>query len=242
MNQQYQQPQGFSFLPPVVKNLVIINAICFLGATVLERAMGIDFSGILGLHFFKAEDFHFYQLITYMFMHGNLSHIFFNMFALWMFGYTLENHWGSKRFLLYYFVTGIGAGIVQEIVWYIQLHDIIASGYEMVSYGVGTTSVPVAEFLNHFITIGASGAVYGILLAFGMMYPNSYIYIYFLFPIKAKWFVLLYGLLELGAGLLSSDNVAHFAHLGGMIFGIFLILYWRRQEKKKQYRNDHWQY
>ena len=226
MDNQFR-PQGFSILPVVVKNLLIINIIFFLATWAAEVVWRIDLSDYLGLHYIGASDFRPYQFVTYMFMHGNFAHIFFNMFALWMFGNTIENAWGPKKFLIFYFVCGIGAGLTQELVQYIQLHDIIAN-YEYVR--IGNRSIPVDEYLNMLTTVGASGAVYGILLAFGMMWPNSRIYIYFAIPIKAKWFVIIYGLIELFSGFSSVDNVAHFAHVGGMLFGLILILYWRYKD------------
>ena len=159
-------------------------------------------------------------------MHGDFAHLFFNMFALWMFGNTLENIWGANRFLLFYFVCGIGAGVIQEVVQYIQYATTLA-GYQNVN--IGGNIIPMGEYLNLLTTVGASGTVYGILLAFGMMFPNSTLYIYFAIPIKAKWFVLIYGLIELFAGFRGVDNVAHFAHLGGMLFGLILILYWKKK-------------
>ena len=205
------RPSGFSVLPMVVKNLLIINVLFFLATIAADVVLRIDLKDYLGLHYIGASDFQPFQLVTYMFMHGDFAHLFFNMFALWMFGNTLENIWGPNRFLLFYFVCGIGAGLVQELVQYIQF--------------VTTMS----EYLNLLTTVGASGAVYGILLAFGMMFPNSTLYIYFAIPIKAKWFVLIYGLIELFAGFRGVDNVAHFAHLGGMLFGLILILYWKKK-------------
>lgn len=160
-------------------------------------------------------------------MHGNFAHLFFNMFALWMFGNTLENIWGANRFLLFYFVCGIGAGLVQELVQYIQ-YVTTPEGYETVRIAANH-DISMDDYLNMLTTVGASGAVYGILLAFGMMFPNSTLYIYFAIPIKAKWFVLLYGIIELYSGLNGADNVAHFAHLGGMLFGLILILYWKKK-------------
>lgn len=187
-----------SMLPPAVKNLLIINIIFFLGTMVLERNGLYNVTNMLALNPIGSGRFHIWQLFTYMFMHASIDHIFFNMFALWMFGNTLENYWGSRRFLFYYFVCGVGAGIINALV----------------SYG---------------LTVGASGAVYGILLAFGMMFPNEKIYIYFLLPLKAKWFVGIYAAIELFEGVFRSyDGIAHFAHLGGMIFGLILILYWRK--------------
>lgn len=220
------RPSGFSVLPTVVKNLLIINLIFFLAKIAADTTLHIDLDKYLGLHYIGASDFQPYQLVTYMFMHGSFGHLFFNMFALWMFGNTLENVWGPKKFLLFYFVCGIGAGIAQEIVQYIQ-YLTTWENFEFVRTLGGI--IPMDEFLNQLITVGASGAVYGILLAFGMMFPNSRIYIYFAIPIKAKWFVLIYGVLELFAGITSNDSVAHFAHLGGMLFGLILILYWKKK-------------
>lgn len=147
------------------------------------------------------------------------------MFALWMFGNTLENLWGSKRFLLFYMVCGIGAGLCQELVQYIQYATSLAN-YATVN--MGGNIVTMDTYLNMMNTVGASGAIYGLLLAFGMMFPNSMIYFYFLIPIKAKWFVIGYAVIELITGLTGVDNVAHFAHLGGMLFGLILILYWKK--------------
>ena len=224
MNQY--SPTGFSFLPLVVKNLLIINGIMFLADIVLVR-FGIDLSGILGLHFFMASDFHPYQLLTYMFMHGNFAHLFFNMFALWMFGNTLENIWGPKRFLFFYILCGLGAGLLQEGVQYIEYVTKL-SQYQTVN--MGGSILPMSEYLNYMTTVGASGAIYGLLLAFGMMFPNSLIYLYFAIPIKAKWFVIGYAAIELLSGIFSSgDQVAHFAHLGGMLVGLVILLIWKKK-------------
>lgn len=227
MNEQYS-PTGFKVLPTVVKNLLIINVLMFLATFTFQR-FNIDLSNILGLHFFKASDFRIYQLVTYMFMHANFGHLFFNMFALWMFGNTLENLWGSKRFLLFYMVCGIGAGLCQELVQYIQYATSL-SQYGTVN--LGGQIVTMDAYLNMMNTVGASGAIYGLLLAFGMMFPDSRIYLYFLLPIKAKWFVIGYAVLELIMGIGGVDNVAHFAHLGGMLFGLVLILYWKKNGLK----------
>ncbi|NLZ72790.1 MAG: rhomboid family intramembrane serine protease, partial [Bacteroidales bacterium] len=169
------------------------------------------------------------QLISYMFLHAGFSHIFFNMFAAWMFGRILEQVWGAKRFLIYYLVCGIGAGIIQEIVQLIQ-YEFVLSSYENVN--IGHAIIPMKEYLNLMTTVGASGAVYGILLAFGMLFPNQPLFIFPLpMPIKAKYFVIGYAVIELYLGLANTqgDNVAHFAHLGGMIFGFILIKYWRKK-------------
>lgn len=220
MTEQYS-PTGFRVLPTIVKNLLIINILMYLATITLTR-FNVDLTDLFGLHFFMARDFHIFQLITYMFMHGNFGHLFFNMFALWMFGNTLENIWGSQRFLLFYMVCGIGAGLCQELVQFIQ--------FEMITdwQGISTMNDSYRIALNGWNTVGASGAIYGLLLAFGMLFPNSMIYLYFLIPIKAKWFVIGYAVLELISGLSGGGNVAHFAHLGGMLFGLILILYWKK--------------
>ena len=204
--------------------MLIINVLMYLATITLTR-FNIDLSNTLGLHFFKASDFRLYQIVTYMFMHANFGHLFFNMFALWMFGNTLENIWGSKRFLLFYMVCGIGAGLCQELVQYIQYATTLA---DYANVNMGGHIIPMDAYLNMMTTVGASGAIYGLLLAFGMMFPNSMIYFYFLIPIKAKWFVIGYAVLELLLGFFDHGNIAHFAHLGGMLFGLLLILYWRK--------------
>lgn len=225
MSNQYS-PTGFSLLPTAVKNLLIINGIMFLADMALTR-FGINLSNILGLHFFMASDFRPWQLLTYMFMHGNFSHLFFNMFALWMFGNTLENIWGTKRFLLFYILCGLGAGLMQEGVQYIEYITKLAQ-YQNVN--MGGSIIPMGQYLNYMTTVGASGAIYGLLLAFGMMFPNSMIYLYFVMPIKAKWFVIGYAVIELLTGIFSSsDGVAHFAHLGGMLVGLVILLIWKKK-------------
>ena len=216
-------------LPAVTKNLLIINVLCFFGYIVAER-YGINLNDLFGLHFFLASDFNLGQLVSYMFMHADFQHIFFNMFAVWMFGRTLEHVMGPKRFLTYYMVCGIGAGLVQEIVQYVQYATVL-SQYDSVNTGLAV--IPMEEYLNLMTTVGASGAVYGILLAFGMMFPNTNMFVFPLpFPIKAKFFVIGYAVIEIFMGFGSSgDGVAHFAHLGGMIFGFLLIMYWRKKNK-----------
>lgn len=247
--------QGNSFigaLPPVTKNLIIINIIVWLGQVVLLRS-GIDLTDKFGLYYIGSEGFRFYQFITYMFLHdsGSFMHVFSNMFAVFMFGRILEQVWGSKRFLTYYFVTGIGAALVQMLVYYLRIKsvqsglppeaiaEVYNQGHAYLQQNMNFTDPTLASLnlLLNTVTVGASGAVFGILLAFGMLFPNSELFIIpFPFPIKAKWFVIGYGALELifGVANRSGDNVAHFAHLGGMLFGIFMILYW----KKKFKRND----
>ena len=224
MSRQFS-PSGFGVLPTVVKNLLIINVLLFLATFTLNR-FHIDLTNILGLHFFKASDFRLYQLVTYMFMHGNFEHLFFNMFALWMFGSTLENIWGSKRFLLFYMVCGLGAGLCQEVVQYIEYTT------SLLNYGtvnMGGHIVPMSAYLNLMNTVGASGAIYGLLLAFGMMFPNEYVYLYFLVPIRTKWFIIGMVVIELVSGFYGGGNIAHFAHLGGMLFGLIMILNWKKK-------------
>ncbi len=218
-------------IPVVTKNLIAINVLMFLALLAFERS-GIDLNNLLGLHLFLAPDFRPYQLVTYMFMHGGFTHILFNMYALWVFGGILERVWGPSRFLLFYIVAGVGAGLVQEIVQYAYYAMNLAQ-YSQVNLGAGVI-VPMSEYLNLWTTVGASGAVYGILLAFAMTFPNESLFIMpFPFPIKAKYFVLIFGAIELFTGLSNNagDNVAHFAHLGGMVFGLIMILYWRKKGK-----------
>ena len=217
-------------IPQATKNLLAINVLMFLATIVMERK-GIDLAGIFGLHFFKAADFAPYQFVTYMFMHGGFSHLFFNMFALYMFGSVLERMWGVKRFLIYYFVAGVGAGLLQEAVQYVSFVNEGLAAYESVKTQVGV--MPMGEFLNLWTTVGASGAVYAILLGFGMSFPNERMFVFPLpFPIKAKFFVAGYAVIELLLGITNSmDGIAHFAHLGGMLFGLVLIIWWRRNHK-----------
>ena len=213
-------------MPTVTKNLLIINVLCFLGAMVARR-YGVDLNDMLGLHFFLASDFNPAQLITYMIMHANFQHNFYNMFAVWMFGRTLEMVWGPKRFLFYYILCGIGAGLIQEGVQWVD-YVVNLSQYERVNTGISIISMD--EYLNLLTTVGASGAVYAILLAFGMLFPNSEMFIFPLpMPIKAKYFVIGYAVLELVLGITGGDGIAHFAHLGGMLFGLILIIYWRKK-------------
>jgi membrane associated rhomboid family serine protease len=228
------RPGGFSLLPEVVKNLLIINGLFYLITIVVGNRFNIDLNQLLGLHYPQSEAFKPYQIITYMFMHGNLTHIIMNMFALWMFGTSIENYWGGKRFLIYYIITGLGAALVHYLVLYFT--EVLPELNKIESYQVlgAITDIDAAKatFYNSIPpVVGASGAVFGLLLAFGMLFPEQMIYIYFAIPIKAKYFVILYGLIELSTGIYNSsaDNVAHFAHLGGMLFGFILIKYWRKK-------------
>lgn len=217
----------FNNIPTVTRNLLLINVIAFLATLVMPGLTSIG-----GLHFFLASDFHLYQLLTYMFLHGGFTHILFNMFALWMFGRVIESVWGSRRFLFYYLSCGIGAGLMQEVAQLVQFYTIFAENSSSAGL-LDMFSMPdyVSRQLNVWTTVGASGAVYAILLAFGMIFPEERIFIFPLpIPVKAKWFVTFYVVIELFYTLSSpGDGVAHTAHLGGMLFGFLMIRYWRRQ-------------
>lgn len=234
-------------IPIVTKNLLVINVIVFLASLVITDRTGIsalwggaDLTDLFGLHFFLAQNFHVFQLFTYMFMHASFSHIFFNMFALWMFGCVLERVWGARKFLFYYISCGIGAGLMQELAQLVQFYMIASeqipgfTASEMMIVANNSAAV-----LNMWTTVGASGAIYAILLAFGMTFPNERIFIFpFPIPIKAKWFVMIYVVVEFFSAFGSStDGVAHIAHLGGMIFGFFMIRYWNRHPGSNYNRN-----
>lgn len=222
MNQSsYQPPMSFTAFPPVIKNLLIINGLVFLAMFVPStNSLFMDWFALWpidtspGPHLPGTGRFWPWQLATYSFLHADFSHILFNMFGLWMFGVQLENAWGSSRFATFYGSCVIGAGLVQLVV---------------------ATLDPA-----FYPTVGASGGVFGLLLAFGMMFPEQPIYLYFFFPIKAKWFVIIFGILELYWGVQGGTNVANFAHLGGMVFGFLLIQYWRGKLPWKPDRRMYW--
>lgn len=223
-------------IPTVTKNLLIINVLAFAAMYVFRTQ--VDLNDILGLHFFLASDFRIYQLVTYMFMHASFEHIFFNMFALWMFGCVVERVWGPKKFLFYYLSCGIGAGLFQELAQYGSYMVEGFAAYDSVPFD--GMRIAMGDFLNKWTTVGASGAVYALLLAFGMIFPEERIFIFPLpIPIKAKWFVIFYAGLSLVMALTTTGgNVAHFAHLGGMAFGFFMIRYWRRHPYGGSSRSD----
>jgi len=269
-----QYRSSFMQIPPVTKNLIIINAILLFAKVVLEPR-GIDLTRILGLYYPGSEYFNPIQVISHMFMHGSLGHLFFNMFALYMFGRVLESVWGPKRFLFYYLVTGLGAAALHTFVNFLEIAPmanaitafsntptpelfseftnkyqgaIASMGFSKLSvmdfaakwHNAPMSSSYEAEAINfmdkllqtrmNIPTVGASGAVFGVLLGFGMLFPNTQLMLLFPpIPIKAKYFVIGYGVLELVLGLsMPGSNVAHFAHLGGMIFGFILIKYWNK--------------
>ena len=216
----------FQILPPVVKNLLIINVLLFIATGVLSAPpFNIDLTNILGLHYWESDLFKPWQIVTYMFMHGNIPHILFNMFAVWMFGSHIENRWGSKRFLNYYLLTGFGAAFLH----YLIFHFYTLPGIPSQVYPNTYPLTAYEYFLQNSVVVGASGSLFGILLAFGVLFPNTLLYLYFAIPIKAKYFVIGYGLIELFSGISNNpgDNVAHFAHLGGMLFGLIIFGYWK---------------
>jgi membrane associated rhomboid family serine protease len=227
--------------PPVTKNLIIINVVMLLITMLFQQASRINLNAVLGMFYFQSPYFGPWQIVTHMFMHGGFTHILFNMYALWIFGKTLESVWGGKRFLIYYLATGLGAAFFLQLVNYIQFApdiDAVKAAYSVDRIN-RTLLNEILQPGNQFYqvgrelvrpTVGASGAVYGVLLAFGMLFPNTPLYLMFIpIPIKAKWLVIGFGVLELFLGITQSGgNIAHFAHLGGMIFGFFLIRYWNK--------------
>lgn len=245
-----QNNTGFAnSIPPVTLNLLIINVLLWVATALFSNR--IDLSNLLGLHYVTSELFMPHQLITHMFMHGSTSHVFFNMFAVYMFGSVLERTWGSTKYLVYYMLTGLGAAGLQLLVAYIRIHaieadmpsDLVAEVYAQGANALAQNKNfidPLAAKLNLLLNVpmvGASGAVFGLLVAFGMLFPNVPIMmLFFPVPIKAKWFVIGYGAMELILGVLDNagDNVAHFAHLGGLITGFFIILYWRKKAKPNE--------
>lgn len=222
-------------LPPITRNLLIANVVCYL-LQLLAGSLRIDLTDLLGLHFVLADDFRVWQLVSYMFLHGSLTHLFFNMFSLWMFGGLIERTLGAKRFLTYWMVCGIGAGICQEFWQTGQYFMEGLNNYPMVN--TGTAIIPMGDYLNLWTTIGASGACYGVLLAFGMLFPNERIMLLLPpIPMKAKYFVAGYAAIELISAYASNYNVAHFAHLGGMLFGWLLLRYWRTSRNRRPAAN-----
>jgi len=226
-------------LPPITKNLLIINVLCWMGTMAMAK-YGIDLEKLFGLHFFLAPGFRIWQLVTYMFLHEGFQHIFLNMFAVWMFGRIMEIQWGSNRFLIFYLLCGIGAGLTQELFQYVQYEITLAqSGLEITPEVIHA----LRSYMNAFLTVGASGAVYGILLGYGMTFPDNQLFIIPIpVPIKAKWLVIGYVAIELLLGLRASaaDNVAHFAHLGGMLAGFLILLYWKHKDRKDNHIKFTW--
>jgi membrane associated rhomboid family serine protease len=249
------RPGGFSVLPEITKNLLIINGLGFLATLAFQYGLGISLVKNLGLYLPGSANFAPYQVVTHLFMHGSLIHIFFNMFALFMFGSVLEQVLGAQRFFTYYFVAGFGAAALYMGVNYLEAltvqQDLMAAGVSksnLIALQKATTETELRSVLGsidqlsaevrenvislyrsyNIPTVGASGAVYGLLAGFGLLFPNTNIYLYFLFPIKAKYLVIGAGAIELYSQLTAGqgDNIAHLAHLGGMLFGFLLLRVW----------------
>lgn len=271
------RPGRFEILPMVIKNLLIINGLVYLAQITLQPMTGDKLTDLFALHYWGSDLFRPHQVITHLFMHGSFGHLFMNMFTLWMFGSTLENVWGPKRFLIFYIICGIGAALCHMgVLTYDNinltrdaeafLRDPSYSNFALLdrNYDLGSgvfkieglkealaqnpndpqliqdARVYVQTFVASYrntATLGASGAVYGILFAFGYLFPNSLIFLYFLFPIKAKYVVGMLIVLELFSGIQNSagDNVAHFAHLGGVLFSFILLRIWNKKNRRHFY-------
>ena len=251
------RPRPFSILPIVIKNLLIINGLIYLAQFTFENNQSFNIDNFFALHDIHSPYFKPHQLITHLFMHGGLGHLALNMFALWMFGSTLENFWGPKRFLLFYMICGLGAAVLHLGVLYYQntlmINDLEAlkrsSGDALQSvyyafiqkydpaHQISDNPDMIAAVKINAATVGASGAVFGCLAAFGYLFPNSLIYIYGLFPLKAKWLVLIYAGVELYSAIENSagDNVAHWAHLGGALAGVILVWLWNKRNRRNFY-------
>jgi membrane associated rhomboid family serine protease len=236
--------RGFLGLPPVVKNIIMLNVIMLLALYAAHSVFAVDLNSMLGLYFPKSEQFMPVQIVTHMFMHGSFWHLFFNMYALFIFGQVLENVWGPKRFFIYYIVCGLGAALTHELVIAFQYNHLVNSlspenlqlvlneGTAYINQGKVFTdeTMKSLQILLNTPTVGASGAIFGVLLAFGVLFPNTQLMLLFPpIPIRAKYLVMGYGALELYLAVTQpGSNIAHTAHLGGMLFGYILIRYWRK--------------
>ena len=233
-NNQYR-PGPFGHLPVVTKNIIIINIIMFL-ATLAFQTQGIDLVRLFGLHYHLASDFKPHQFVTYIFMHGGWTHILFNMFGVYIFGQVLEQVWGPKRYLIFYIVTGLGAALAQYTIMHFEINDFLLQiNGEIMRPEISSADRSYLidykyEYLNRNVIVGASGSLFGLLGGFGMLFPNRELYLYFFLPIKAKWLVILYGAFEIFSGIQNNpnDKVAHFAHIGGLVVGVILVLIWRK--------------
>lgn len=237
-----QLPDFLKRIPPITRNIIIVCTLLWLVSLIMPR-FGNTLADVLGLHYAAADHFNPVQIITYMFMHDQHSviHILFNMFTLWMFGRILEQVWGSKRFMVFYFICGIGAAIVQEGVWALTWENDYISGIARLN-GLAIDSMRAAvdanpsyfsagieSFKNSMLVVGASGAIFGLLLGFAFVFPNLPMYLFFIpVPIKAKYMVAGYAVLEFFLGMNGMQlSVAHFAHLGGMLFALPILIYWK---------------
>lgn len=274
---QQFRPGRFEVLPLVIKNIIIINVLVFIAQQTFAKSEVFSMENMFALHTWQSSFFKPWQFVTYMFMHGSISHILFNLLALWMFGSILENLWGPKRFLTFYILCGLGAALCHMAALFIgnqqfindlvilnnnfdaghfvnfyQSHELdvyypnISSFAQEWQQNPGNSAylLEAKSFCNTILnnrlneaTLGASGAVFGCLAAFGYLFPNTEIYLYFLFPIKAKWFVLGYAALEFFSAMqnVAGDNVAHIAHLGGALFGFALVYFWNKTNRRNFY-------
>jgi len=227
---------GRSIIPPIIKNLIIVNVLVFLLQYTFQRSGSHYIENYFALHDIRSDFFKPHQVITYMFLHGGFAHIFWNMLILWMFGSILENYWGPKGFLTFYIVCGIGAALLHLIVLY---HELTPYWQQLEQFPIHEQMIIRNQYGTELntATLGASGAIFGCMVAFGLLFPNSLIYIYALIPIKAKWAVLAYVVFELFSGIQNTagDNVAHWAHLGGGLCGLLLVMYWRKTDRKNFY-------
>lgn len=236
-------------IPPVVKNLLIINVI-FFAAKYILTAFNLDY--ILGAFYVDSQFFRIWQLITYMFMHGNFMHILFNMFALFTFGGVIENRWGAKRFINFYLITGLGAVALQMGVQAYEVYQITGHALHnpiMLDFAQNMANINIPSLTEEqrntligiygYPMVGASGAVFGLLVAFGMLYPNSELYIMFIpVPVKAKYIIPIYIIFELSLGVaqVPGDSVAHYAHLGGALLGFILVKLWKDKDNNRFYK------
>jgi len=229
------RPGRFEILPMVIKNLLIINVLVYLAQSTIPKSV-FNFEDIFALHTWQSPLFKPWQFLTYMFLHGSWGHIFGNMFFLWMCGSTLENMWGPVRFLIFYIVCGLGGALSHMIALYFENQNIITEFYAMDPGLQSQYQQSLIRILN-VPTLGASGAVYGCMAAFGYLFPNDYIYLNFLFPIKVKWFVLIYigGELFLQFQNSAGGNIAHMAHLGGALVGFLMVYFWKKNNRRGIY-------
>lgn len=230
---------SFQILPPVIKNLLIINVLVFIAQISASHGTGeLTFiENTFALHTWQSPLFKPWQFITYLFLHGSFEHIFFNMFALWTFGSVLESLWGPKRFILFYLACGMGAALCHMIVLYFEMQP-VAEFFKSLPYEQQQQILSNPNFKLYEPTLGASGAIFGCLAAFGYLFPNTVLYLMFIpIPLKAKWVVIGYIAIEIFLALQNSagDNVAHFAHLGGAIFGLALVYFWNKNNRRTFY-------
>jgi membrane associated rhomboid family serine protease len=224
------RPSRFQVLPPIVKNIIIISGLVFFAQNTLPK-LNIDLYNTLALHTWQSQLFKPWQIITHIFMHASITHLVFNMLAIWMIGSVLENLWGPKRFLIFFITCGLGAAFAHLCALYVESSKYISM------YNFGVLSLGNLNIILNNPTVGASGAVFGCLAAFAYLFPNTYLYFYFFFPIKAKWFVFIYGALELYLAIQNSptDPIAHIAHLGGGLMGFLLVWFWNKNNKQTFY-------